>query len=156
MYLGRHKESLKYYKIWFDKISSLGQFDLGSMHRIGYAYWVNGFRKESEYYFNKQIDYCNRIIKSGRPVITENYTYYDLAAVYAFRGNKTDAYKSLKLFNRGRVFPLWLVTLIKNDPLFDSIRKEQAFQEIVREVEAKYQTEHEKVRKWLSDQNQLQ
>ncbi len=156
MFLGRHEESLKYYKIWFDKISSLGQFDPGSMHRIGYAYWVNGFRKEAEYYFNKQIDYCNRIIKSGRPGIIENYTYYDLAAVYAFRGNKTDAYKSLKLFNRGQVFPLWLVTLIKNDPLFDSIRKEQAFQQIVREVEAKYQTEHEKVRKWMSDQNQLQ
>ena len=154
MYLGRHEESLKYYKIWFDKISSLGQFDPGSMHRIGYAYWVNGFRKEAEYYFNKQIDYCNRIIKSGRPGIVENYTYYDLAAVYAFRGNKSAAYTSLKLFNRGQVFPLWLVTLIKNDPLFDSIKKEQAFQQIVREVEAKYQTEHEKVRKWLSDQGE--
>ncbi len=152
MFLGRHEESLKYYKIWFDKISSLGQFDPGSMHRIGYAYWVNGFRKEGEYFFNKQIDYCNRIIKSGRPGIIENYTYYDLAAVYAFRGNKTDGYKCLRLFDRGKVFPLWLVTLMKNDPLFDSIRKEPAFQQILSEVEAKYQAGHERVRKWLSEQ----
>ena len=45
--------------------------------------------------------------------------------------------------------------LIKNDPLFNSIRNEPEFQQIVRDVEAKYQAEHERVRKWLEEQGKL-
>jgi len=152
MFLGRHKESLKYYKIWFEKMNTLGQFDLGGMHRIGYAYWRSGNKKEAEDYFNKQIEYCNRVIKSGRQVATENYTYYDLAAVYAFRGDKKNAYKYLHFFDRSQVFPLWVVTLLKNDPLFNSFRNKPEFQQIVKAVESKYQAEHERVGKWINEQ----
>ena len=49
---------------------------------------------------------------------------------------------------------MW-VTSIKNNPLFDSIRNEPEFQQIVRDVEAKYQKEHERVRKWLEEQGML-
>ncbi len=48
-----------------------------------------------------------------------------------------------------------MVSLLKNDPLFDSIRNEPEFQKIVRDVEAKYQAEHERVRKWLEEQGML-
>jgi hypothetical protein len=45
--------------------------------------------------------------------------------------------------------------LIKHDPLFDSIRNEPEFQQIVRDVESKYQVEHERVKKWLEEQGML-
>jgi hypothetical protein len=45
--------------------------------------------------------------------------------------------------------------LMKNDPLFNSIRNEPEFQQIVKNVEAKYQAEHERVRKWLQGQGML-
>ena len=48
-----------------------------------------------------------------------------------------------------------MVYFIKNDPLFDSIRDEPEFQQIVRDVDAKYQAEHERVRKWLEVQGML-
>jgi hypothetical protein len=38
------------------------------------------------------------------------------------------------------------------NPLFDSIRDEPRFQQIVRNLEARYQADHERVRKWLDDQ----
>jgi hypothetical protein len=47
--------------------------------------------------------------------------------------------------------PTWLVTQIKNDPFFESIRDEPEFQQIVRDVEAKHQAEHERVRQWLEE-----
>ena len=50
---------------------------------------------------------------------------------------------------------LHITTLIKNDPIFDSIRNEPEFQQIVRDVEAKYQAEHERVKKWLEEQGML-
>ena len=44
---------------------------------------------------------------------------------------------------------LWMVSLIKVDPLFSSIRNEPEFQQIVRDVETRYQAEHERVKKLL-------
>jgi hypothetical protein len=81
--------------------------------------------------------------------------YYDLAGVYAFRGEKDKAYKNLKIFNQRKTECLWMVMLIKTDPLFNNIRDEPEFQQIVRDVEAKYQAEHERVRKWLEENNML-
>jgi len=51
--------------------------------------------------------------------------------------------------------PLWMIANIKNDPLFDRIRDEPEFQQIVKDVEAKYQAEHERVRAWLEKEGML-
>ena len=83
------------------------------------------------------------------------YTYYDLAGIYAFKGEKDKAYQNLRIFNQRMRMPLWIVTQIKKDPLFDSIRDDPEFQEIVRDIEAKYQAEHERVRLWLEDNDML-
>jgi molybdopterin converting factor small subunit len=48
-----------------------------------------------------------------------------------------------------------MAILIKNDKLFERIRGEPEFQQIVRDVEAKYQAEHERVRKWLEENKML-
>ena len=125
------------------------------MHRIGYAYWENGYKKEAEYYFDKQLEYCKNEIKLKRPWAQRLYPYYDLAGVYAFRGDKEKAYENLKIFNQRQRMPIWTVIFMKTDPLFNSIRNEPEFQQIVRDVEAKYQAEHERVRKWLEEQGNL-
>ena len=41
------------------------------------------------------------------------------------------------------------------DPLFESIRQEDRFQKLFRVMEDKYQTEHERVRKWLEENEML-
>jgi tetratricopeptide (TPR) repeat protein len=155
-FIGQFEESLKYYKKYVERQKASGHFDLNATHRIGYAYFKNGYEKEAEYYFNKQIDYCNDLIKSDRPWGQELYTYYDLAGVYAFRGDKDKAYENLRIFNqRQQGEGLWMVHLIKTDPLFNSIRNEPEFQQIVRDVEARYQALHERVRKQLEEQGML-
>ena len=126
--------------------------NMNNMQRIGYAYWQNGYKKDADYYFDKQMEYCNILNKSDRPYAQKFYTYYDRAGIYAFRGDKVKAYENLKVFNQRKSFGLWIVTLIKNDPMFDSIRDEPEFQQIVRDVEAKYQAEHERVRRWMEEQ----
>jgi hypothetical protein len=62
---------------------------------------------------------------------------YDIFISYRQKDNKYDGW----------------VTRIKNDLFFSTIKDEPEFQKIVRDVEAKYQVEHEKVRKWLEEQN---
>ncbi len=152
---GQFKESVKFYKKWLDELRVEGRMKINEMQRIGYAYWKIGFMDSADYYFNEQIKYCNDAIRLGRPY-GQNFAYYDLAGVYAFMGNKIKAFENLKNFNQGPFRQvLWIVKYIKTDPLFKSIRNEPEFQQIVRDVEAKYQAEHERVRKWLEEQRML-
>jgi tetratricopeptide (TPR) repeat protein len=153
-WLGQYEESLKYYKKYYERLKTNGGLNTGAMHRIGYAYWQNGYKKEAEYYFNGEIKYCNRMIELKR-LGYGLYAYYDLAGVYAFRGENEKAYKNLGLFNQAQHIPSWMAMLIKTDPLFNSIRNEPEFQQITKDIEAKYQAEYERVRKWLEENNML-
>jgi TolB-like protein/Tfp pilus assembly protein PilF len=158
MSTGQIEQSLKYYKEFETRRKLLGTeyvFPGATYHRIGYAYWKNGYKKESEYYFDKQLEECNNQIKSDRPWSQKNFTYYDIAGIYAFRGDKEKAYANLRILDKRESEPLWMVSLIKNDPLFNSIRNEPEFQNIVKDMDAKYQAEHERVRKWLEEQGML-
>jgi TolB-like protein/Tfp pilus assembly protein PilF len=153
-YSGQDEESLKYYKKWYERLKASGELDLDDMHRIGYAYWKNGYKEEAEYYFNKQIVYCNKEIELQR--FSGHFKmYFVLAGVYAFRGETDKAFENLRIFNQQPRMPVWRVAMIKHDPLFDSIRDEPEFQQIVRDVEAKYRAEHERVRRWLEEQGIL-
>ena len=121
----------------------------------GYVYWKNGYKEEAEYYLNKALENSYKQIKLGRDLSAQFLSYYDIAAGHAFRGERDKAYENLKIFNQKKIMPLSMVTLIKVDPLFDSIRDEPEFQQIVKDMESKYQTEHERVGKWLEEQGML-
>ena len=135
---------MRYYK-------KRGELNLVQSHRIGYAFWQVGKKKEAEYYFNQQIKYGEESIKLGRDIAQWNVAYYDLAGTYAFLGDKEKAYQYLDEFNKMNFYALWWVSLAKHDPLFASIRNEERFQKILQNMEAKYQAEHERVRKWLEE-----
>jgi TolB-like protein/Tfp pilus assembly protein PilF len=156
-YHKQYKESLKYFKKYTERLKSQGRFPKDNFLDIGYAYWQNGYKKEAEYWFNEQKKESQEEIKLGR-----TYTYdpgesaYKLASLYAFSGEKEKAYEILRMIDSHSVFPFQVVMDLKEyNPLYESIRKEPEFQKIVKDVEAKYQTEHERVRKWLEEQGKL-
>jgi TolB-like protein/tetratricopeptide (TPR) repeat protein len=154
--IGHHKESLKYYKKYISILKVSGQSNptMTRFTRIGYSYWQNGYKKEAEYYFDKQTEAYTNQSKSVRPG-EKIYWVYPLAGVYACRGDKDKVYENLKIFNQNQSFTLEWVMLMKNDPVFNNIRNEPEFQNIIRDVEVKYQAEHERVRKWLEGNNML-
>jgi len=157
-YAGRDQfeESLRYFNKWTDRLEALGNLDLNNLHRIGYLYFNTGNQEMADYYFDKQVEYCVGAIELDRPYARRFYAYYDLAAVYAFRGETEKAFENLWIFNKKERMPFWAVDNIKeSDPLFDKIRDEPEFQQIVRDVEAKYQAEHERVKKWLEENDML-
>jgi TolB-like protein/tetratricopeptide (TPR) repeat protein len=151
----QYESALTYYEKWIDRIENSARLDLNNMHRLGYAYWMNGDLDEAMRYFNRQIEYCNDAIRLGRGYAERLYLYYDLAAVYSFLGERDQAYENLRIFNRKVRMPYWIITMIERDPLMDNIRHEPEFQQIVQDIKAKYQSEHERVRQWLEDNDLL-
>jgi hypothetical protein len=51
--------------------------------------------------------------------------------------------------------PLYMIKRCKNDPYFDRFREKPEFQQIVRDAEANYQAGHERIRKWLEENDML-
>jgi tetratricopeptide (TPR) repeat protein len=117
---------------------------------VGYAFWQAGKKKEAEYYFNQKIKYWGEGLKLGRNV--SNDTYYGLAETYAFLGDKAKAYQYLDGLNRSIFYDLGYLIGFKHSQLFAGIRNEERFQKFLNEMEKKYQAEHERVSKWLKEQ----
>jgi TolB-like protein/AraC-like DNA-binding protein/Tfp pilus assembly protein PilF len=142
--LGQYASALKYVKKFEKSLDMYPWLFYGSMRQIGYVYWENGYKNEADQWFKKQMKMSEESIKMGR--------FYSVAALYAFTGEKQLAYKNLRIVDKIHACPLWMATQIKTDPFFNNIRNEPEFQQIARDVESKYQAEHERVKKWLEEQ----
>ncbi len=154
MFLGQYEESLKYFKEWLKHTKSLSDNYLFNIYRVGWAYWQNGFKKEAKVYFDKQIEYINRIMEMRHSYQNERPSY-NLAAAFAFMGDRKKAYENLREWAKNPFCSLWSLTFLRHDPFFNSIRSEAEFQKIVSDQEAKYNAEHERVKKWLEEQGML-
>ncbi len=149
---GNEDEAYSHAQKLIYKSNKTGELNLIQSHRIGYALWQVGKQNEAEQYFKQQIRYSEESIKLGRPIAQRKAAQYDLAATYAFLGDKGAAYRYLNDFNSLGFYPLWWISLAKHDPLFNSLRNEDAFQKIVTTMEAKHDAEHERVRRWMEEQ----
>ena len=148
--VGRKEEAYIYAERIIEIYKRRGTLPLHDSHRIAYAFRQVGKYKEAKYYLNQQIKYGEESLRLDRD--NAYAVKYDLAAAYAFSGDKEKAYKLLEEFSNGKGFTLWWLSMMRFDTLFESIRNEERFQKIVRNMEAKYQSGHELIGKWLEEQ----
>jgi len=152
---GHDEEAYALAKKDIENFKKSGALNLVRSHRAGYAFWQVGKKKEAEYYFKQQIKFSEESIKLSREIEQRKSAYYDLAATYAFLGEREKAYKYLEEYSKRNCFALPFVVFARHDLLFESIRNEDRFQKILVTIESKYQSEHERVRKWLEEQVML-
>lgn len=152
-FAAQNAKAFFYLKKYMSLNNSPADLPINSMHRIGYIYFQQGIKDSAAYYFQLQEKSCLEAIESGR--YYSNFLFYDLAGIYAFEGEKEKAFLWLNKFNELDKMPVWMVYLLKTDPLFNSIREEPDFEEIVADVETKYKTEHERIKLWLENNNIL-
>jgi tetratricopeptide (TPR) repeat protein len=153
--LGRYDDLIQIYEEYLDRTNSPIESARFVSKDLGYAYWKLGYKDKAEYYFNGMINRSERILELERPPIIKVLIHGGLGGVYAFKGQKAKAYEHLNSFNQGPRMTIEEIIFIKNFPLFDSIRDEPEFQQIARDVEAKYQAEHERVRQWMEENDML-
>lgn len=152
MATSRYEEAYTINLKFFDSSKKYDEIDPDVSKKIAYYLWQTGRTKEAEIYFNQIIKYYQESIKLGRRGTISKRSQFKLAEVYALSGNKEKAYYYLDEVNKNQAFPLYWFLNFKYEPFFNSIRQEPRFQKILKDVEAKYQTEHERVRKWLVEE----
>lgn len=129
--------------------------NLQQTHRIGYAYEQVGKNREAREYYDRQIEISEECVKLNRDISQRKAAQSTLSQVYAITGNKAKAYHYLDILNTMNFYPLWRISLMKHDPMYNSIRHEERFQKILQNMEAKHVAEHERLKKWLENNDML-
>jgi TolB-like protein/AraC-like DNA-binding protein len=148
LHMGQYRESVDYYEKYLDKLNEEGRIGFYVTHYIALAYWRLGDREKAEYYFDQQKYYCEQRI----PRLASMHKI--LGEIYAFRGDKEKALEHLRIFNMQERRSVYSSNF-SDEILFDNIRDDPEFQQIARDLEAKYQAEHERVGKWLEENDML-
>ena len=151
----RYEEAYMYISRYFNLLEASGDLDVNDMNRMGYVLWMTGRKEEAQHYFQEMIYHCKRHIE-----INSSYgrraASFDLAGIHAFIGGKDSAYYYLEEFSRTNAQILILLNFLKfSDPLFESIRQEDRFQKLLRDMEDKHRAERERVRLWLEENDML-
>jgi TolB-like protein len=152
---GDFKEGLKDLRRYLELYNRYGIIPHNTMHRIGYYLFQAGYKKEAEYYLDKQEEICKRLIELDRPFAQRDFAQFDLAITYAFRGKQDKAIDQLKIIRNKPSVSLTVSGFLFTDPMLDSIRNDPEFQEIVNDLSIKYQAEHERIRQWLEENDML-
>lgn len=76
--------------------------------------------------------------------------YYQLAAVYSFLGEKELAYKCLEHLSDFKTIQAFLLSNIEVIPHFDDIRNEPRFQNILHDLQDKFNKEHKRIEDLLN------
>ncbi|MEJ2596671.1 MAG: tetratricopeptide repeat protein, partial [bacterium] len=115
-----------------------------------YLYWNAGKQKQARDLLTQFIKRREQSLQESWLGVRNGNMHMDLAPLYALLGNKEKAYRTLdELLQMQDNLPVEWVNIIKHNPMYDGLRDEERFQKIVEHVEARYQAEHERVRKWL-------
>lgn len=117
----------------------------------GFIYLKNGYNKEANIEFKKAVDYFLEQIEYNMPDAQRYYTHVYLSCIYSELNEKEKAIFYIKMFKeRKTVSRLWVLVL-KEFPMFDNIRNEPEFAEVLKDAEAKYQKEYDRVGKLLGE-----
>jgi TolB-like protein len=147
---GKLKESLRYFKKLLPNNTGM------ELSHLAYINLINGYKNDADIYLKRLMENCKERLAINKPLTAFDHfgTYYNLASIYAMRGDKEKAYENLRLFNKASIIQSRMVALLKTDPWFDIYRSDPDFKKILSEIESNYMAEHERVRKWL-DQNKM-
>ncbi len=141
-YMRDYSESFKYYKKLVS-IRDAQNFDL-YRHKnlqIGFVFEKMGFTQEANKLFDDFLDY------------TENensiYKHANLALYYAYKNDIDKTFYHLNLFSQEDNFYYWIVLFFNKEPLFDNIKDNEDFIQIMNVIEDKFWKNQNKIKESL-------
>jgi TolB-like protein len=152
--LKRYEEAFPYFSRYRKLSEASNDFNVNYMKQMGYLLWMIGREEEAMLFFHELIDHCTRQIQIQSDY-GQSAAIFDKASIYSFLGEKDSAYYYLENLIKVR-WHKWYISRMKNiSPMLEPIRNEERFQQLLNEMESKYQAEHERVRQWQEDNDML-
>lgn len=152
--LGQHEKAHKHFLKVVEKRKKDGTAYHGS-RLIGYSYLMMGDTSEALLWFKNEEKQKLQSISQNASGAEHKAAQLDLALISAALGEKEKAYRYLEETEERYSYPLWWLTMMRNEPHFDNIRQEQRFQQILHRIEEKYQKQHYEVKVWLAEKEML-
>jgi TolB-like protein/Tfp pilus assembly protein PilF len=118
----------------------------------GILQWERGDKLKANATFAKVIELSEKLIISD---VNKDGNSYLLAQIFSLIGEQK---KAMEYFNKISINLLrqdWMILEMEYNPLFQNIRSNERFQEILNTSKSNWQKEHEKVRIWLEENNLL-
>lgn len=134
--LNKYDEAETYYRKWLLTSEGMDEDALFSRHRFALLLWMSGKKEEAKQEFLKHMEICKNSIRSGG-LYGASLAAYDLAGINAFLGEKEEAYKWLRQYER-EGFLYGLHKYISIDQLFESLWEDEEFKIIVQRQERKF------------------
>jgi TolB-like protein/Tfp pilus assembly protein PilF len=150
--LEQYDKALYYLRKYEEILESMGQVNFYYLPDLAFAYLQTGDTEKSGFYVREQISLADEWIE--RRVSGYQDNYLRLAQVYAMGGDTEKAMENLRLSSKLGGSSVHTYNL-RNNPMMEHILDEPGFDEIMDELEAKYQAEHERVRQWLEENDML-
>ena len=133
--LRRYQEAEDYYRKWLLKSSEMGEDRIFNRHRFALILWMNDKKEEADILFKKHIEICKSSIDSGG-LYGQSLGAYDLAGIYAFLGDKNEAYRWLRKYESDGF--IWgYHQYIFKDQLFKNLWDDPEFKTIMQRIQHK-------------------
>ena len=132
----KYKDAEKYYEKWLLISKESGENEIFNRHRFALILWMNGKKEEAQKLFNEHIKVCENSIK-GNGLYGKSLAAYDLAGIYAFLGEKKEAYNWLRKYEKDGF--IWgYDKYVSIDQLFENLWDDPEFKVIIqRELDEK-------------------
>jgi tetratricopeptide (TPR) repeat protein len=144
-HLGNYVEAEKYFrkceKIIRDSTFHETSGSAPFRYRLAIVLWHMDQKEEALKLFNEQMERDKYLLHDDE---IQRRELYDLAAVNAFLGNKEEAFYWLEKFKESKPWDVYDYRLMEQEELFDSIKEDERFKAIVKEVKEYVLKEREK------------
>ena len=141
--------------IRFEKEFEMSGKTIPASGYLGFICKINGQIQKANYHFEEAIKFRHKQIKENLPEAEADkfILQFDLACTYAAMGKKDLAIEYLKMIKVRKIIRPALLAELKYLPMFDSIREEPEFQDVLRDIEAKFHKGLEHTGKLLKKHN---
>ena len=155
MNLREYKEAYRIVEKYTGSMKEQGR-KVEPYHYFGYVYLQNGRKEEASSHFEGAIKYRVQLIEQNKPTEVSPPNL-GLAFIYAARGEKAKALEHMRAVNRCAPFLYRCahITGLKINPMVDCIRNEPEYKEFLKNAEARYLEEHNKVENLLRTEGVL-
>lgn len=144
-YMRDYQEAYRYYKKFIEIREALN-LDIypGEDAKIALVFRKMGRPAEAEKFIGRFRSY------------TENdrslYRNMNKALLSAYEGNPQQAIEQMRAFSKEENYHYWTLLFLEKDPLMDAVKKQSAFEDIMRELERTFWDRHEEMKTVLEEQ----